>query len=531
MIPVVSTLEQSSQPAKGAAESPLRVGDVVAGKYRIEGLLGVGSFAWVFRAGHLEIPTLQLAVKVLKAEHTQDASLVRRFRREAETAAVLQSAHVVKVSDVGKLDDGVPFIVMEFIDGVALDDLLKREGRLDEETVAIVAVQALSALREAHEIGIVHRDLKPANIYLIEDPDGERLTKVIDFGIAKILDTAEGVLDATATSTGHMYCTPRYAAPELLRGNPGPQSDIYALGILLAELLEGKPPYEDENFYAAAAQHLKKSPVPLSARVMDSRLSTLIERAVSKDTEIRYRTAGEMYVDARTALASIRGGGAPQQTGGSVESDNSREDGPRLSGEVDPPGGSGIDDALRQLADVDADESVGVFASYGADLVDDGNTDTTGTVDDEAEAASVSSAPPGDVRPQATRAPMAVAAILVVGVVVAVAATRSPRGDAVTSTGPPAVEVELDGASQEPAEPEPTVVDASPAVASASERVATATERGRIVVSRIDLTSNVPAVQGDDGARGRERVDDARERDDEPGDDVSPFGSIQRIGR
>ncbi|MFT6399983.1 MAG: serine/threonine-protein kinase, partial [Bradymonadia bacterium] len=167
---------------------PLDNGQIVGEKYRIDGFLGQGASAWVYRARPTEISSLQVAVKVLRGDLVQDAKVVQRFKREAETAAILKSTHTVRVMDSGLTDGGLPFIALDYVEGETLANKITRQGRVSEKAVAIIGIQVCRALKEAHAAGIVHRDLKPSNIYLARDPsDGTSVARVLDFGIAEII--------------------------------------------------------------------------------------------------------------------------------------------------------------------------------------------------------------------------------------------------------------------------------------------------------------------------------------------------------
>jgi len=285
----------------------LTIGTVLAGKYEVEQELGSGGFATVYRARHTSIPTLFFAIKVLHAEHAYNPAIRKKFKREAETVAALRSRHVVKVTDVGELDNQVPFIVMEFIEGVPLDELLKQCGRLLPRDVSRIAEGVLRALEEAHQLGIVHRDLKPANVFMVEESGDPPYARVLDFGIAKVLAGSEsGVTGGTQTVAGQVSCTPAYAAPELLGGETTPQVDLYALGHMMAELLDGRAPYDiHDNALMVAAEHLRPGEVPLGGNAEESGLQEVIRRACEKDPADRYTSATEMLTDLQNARVAL----------------------------------------------------------------------------------------------------------------------------------------------------------------------------------------------------------------------------------
>lgn len=269
----------------------LAAGTVVGARYRIERLLGEGGFASVYLARHVELET-PVAVKRMHPQHLTRDDLQSRFRAEARTAATLESRHTVRVRDFGFDDDGAPFMAMDLVRGPTLEAMLAARGTLDEDVVAGVALGVLASLGEAAEHGVIHRDIKPANIFLAEErARGRIIAKVSDFGIAKLLHA--GADSATRTVDGIM-CTPLYAAPEMLRREAVPTSDLYALGHVMAELLDGTAPYAGDNAIVSAAMHLGSDPVPLGPRARASRLGPIIARALEKRPAARFGSAAEM---------------------------------------------------------------------------------------------------------------------------------------------------------------------------------------------------------------------------------------------
>lgn len=271
----------------------MHAGDVLDDRYTIERVIGEGTFAWVYLARHTTISSLQCAIKVLKPHFSGDEELRGQFRHEAETVARLRNRHTVRVSDMGELPDGRPYICMEYCIGATLDQLLIRHGPQPSKMVAHVARGALHSLREAHDLGIVHRDIKPSNISLTEDPTSQLpLTRVLDFGIAYVAQVQKDADDSDL-----VFCTPSYAAPEILRGDIGPGADIYALGLTMAELLEGEPVFPNTGFYTVAARQLANEPVPFGPRARASALLPILQRACDKDATTRYQNTDEMLAD------------------------------------------------------------------------------------------------------------------------------------------------------------------------------------------------------------------------------------------
>ena len=213
----------------------------IAGRFRIEREIGTGGMGTVYLATHLGLER-PVAVKIIKREFAGDADVRERFLREARTMAKLRHQHAAMIFDAGNLPDGRHFIVMEFVEGETLSQVLAREGRFTPSRAIGIATQICDVLEEAHRLGIVHRDLKPSNILL-----GPRGVCVLDFGVAKVLaSSAESTATCASTGSGQLIGTPRYMSPEQCLGQRvGARSDLYSLGVLLYEMLAGRPPFVD----------------------------------------------------------------------------------------------------------------------------------------------------------------------------------------------------------------------------------------------------------------------------------------------
>ncbi len=291
-------------------EDFLSSGDAIAGRYKISYPLGAGGFAQVYLATHLEVDSLRVAVKVLHPSHLTDDTL-SRFRNEAKLLARLRNRHTVRLTDFGVADDNMAYLVMEYVEGTPLDRIIYAKGALGQADTARVGIGVLKSLVEAHTVGIIHRDLKPANIMLVSEM-GEKhpVPRVLDFGIAKVLGGGSPVEDHIVHADGSfepvVYCTPAYAAPELLRGRPEFPTDLYALGLVLVEMLDGTPPYEYPDEEPAASPHLWEEPVPLGRRSARSRLAPILRRALGKELSDRYASAAEMLDDLEQAYDEIR---------------------------------------------------------------------------------------------------------------------------------------------------------------------------------------------------------------------------------
>lgn len=289
-------------------------GSVLARRYRVERLLGRGGFAEVYLARHLEIDSLCVAIKVLHAAHSNRDLILDRFKREASLLALLRNRHTVRLVDFGFTEQRIPYLVMEYVQGAPLDRLLRAYGGMRETDVCRTAIHVLKALAEAHAAGVIHRDLKPANVILVGEP-GEHhpVARVLDFGIAKVLGDPEVAIPialpaslSNSTRTDLVFCTPLYAAPELLRGKPDLRTDIYALGLVMAEMLDGAAPYVDESCGFEDSPHLDASPVPLGPRAEMSALAPIIRRACSKRLDDRYGNAVEMLAELEIVYNRIR---------------------------------------------------------------------------------------------------------------------------------------------------------------------------------------------------------------------------------
>ncbi|PIE20992.1 MAG: hypothetical protein CSA66_00225 [Proteobacteria bacterium] len=236
------------------------IGRVIGGQYRVDDKIGEGGMGAVYRATQLAV-SRSVAIKVLRAHvpEIDKAALVHRFRREAMSTSKLRHPNTVSVYDFGETEDGTLYMVLELLDGVTLTELVERHAPLPPERVAYIGKQIAKSLAEAHECGIVHRDLKPDNIFICDYHGDADFTKVMDFGIARLLsgDDARDV-----TRTGMMVGTPRYIAPEqAMAKKVGPPADLYALGVILYEMLTGRAPFDEESAMALALAHINE-PVP-----------------------------------------------------------------------------------------------------------------------------------------------------------------------------------------------------------------------------------------------------------------------------
>ncbi|MBX3187677.1 MAG: serine/threonine protein kinase [Labilithrix sp.] len=276
--------------------SPVSPGEIVAGKYCVEGVLGVGGMGVVVRARHTALDQI-VAIKLLvKNKYGSYEEAVARFLAEARAAARIESDHVCRVFDVGTLPNGVPFLVMEHLEGRDLDDEVQARGPLPLVEAVDYVMQAADALAAAHQLGIVHRDIKPANLFLAVRPDGSRRVKILDFGISKAGPEGAGFggghrkTDA-ATSLG----TPAYMSPEQVRAAPDvdARTDIWGLGAILYELVTGEMAFVGDDVKAVLDMVLAEDPCPMTAlrRDVPPELESIVMRCLERDRDRRWTTA------------------------------------------------------------------------------------------------------------------------------------------------------------------------------------------------------------------------------------------------
>jgi tRNA A-37 threonylcarbamoyl transferase component Bud32 len=281
---------------------------LLGGRYELDGVVGRGGMAEVYRARDLRLDRV-VAIKTLREDLARDQTFQARFRREAQSAASLNHPSIVAVYDTGEDNAGrspVPYIVMEYVDGRTLRDLLRDDRRLLPERALEITDGVLRALDYSHRNGIVHRDIKPGDVMLTRDGQ----VKVMDFGVARAVSDAQ----ATMTQTAQVIGTAQYLSPELARGERvDARSDLYSTGCLLYELLTGRPPFTGDSPVAIAYQHVRENPIPPSR--IDPEIppwaDTIVLRAMAKAPKDRYQSAAEMRADIQRALSGMMTGAAP----------------------------------------------------------------------------------------------------------------------------------------------------------------------------------------------------------------------------
>jgi serine/threonine-protein kinase len=263
---------------------------VLLGKYRVESVLGRGGMGVVLRVTHLHLGE-ELAIKVLMPEGAANPDSSSRFLQEAQAVVRLRGEHVARVTDIGLLPEGLPYMVMEYLQGTDLAGELRRRGTLVPGELVDYALQACEALAEAHAHGIVHRDIKPANLFLTARPDGTPLIKVLDFGISK----ATLSTNALVTKTDVVMGTVGYMSPEQMKAakDIDGRTDIWALGVVLYECLTGRRPFEGESFSAVVLTAGTEPPPPMDARIPRG-IQSVVLRCLEKDRRARFPTIASL---------------------------------------------------------------------------------------------------------------------------------------------------------------------------------------------------------------------------------------------
>lgn len=317
-------------------------------RYELGEILGFGGMSEVHLARDTRLHR-DVAIKVLRADLARDPSFYLRFRREAQNAAALNHPAIVAVYDTGEAETPtgpLPYIVMEYVDGVTLRDIVHTEGPMTPQRAIEVIADACQALNFSHQHGIIHRDVKPANVMV----STTNTVKVMDFGIARALaDSGRSV-----TQTAAVIGTAQYLSPEQARGEKvDPRSDVYSLGCVLYEALTGEPPFVGESPVAVAYQHVREDPMPPSQRYegISADLDAVVLKALTKNPENRYQTAAEM----RNDLVRVHNGDAPDAP--KVLSDADRRS--LLASAAGGPAGTGADAGPRQQLDFAGERTIG----------------------------------------------------------------------------------------------------------------------------------------------------------------------------
>jgi serine/threonine-protein kinase len=267
----------------------LAPGTILLGKYQIEGLIGTGGMGHVVRASHLYLHQ-PVAIKLLLPEMAESASTVQRFLREAQATVKLRNEHIARVMDVGTTESGIPFMVMEFLDGNDLNQILRHHGPQAPAIVVDLMLQACEGIAEAHALGITHRDIKPSNFFITRRPDGSMLLKILDFGISK---TSIGYSELTGIET--VLGTPAYMAPEQMKSghDADARSDLWSIGVVMYQLVSGRPPFAGDSYAELVLKVGLEPPAPMPVP-LPAGLNDIITRCLEKDPAQRHQNVGEL---------------------------------------------------------------------------------------------------------------------------------------------------------------------------------------------------------------------------------------------
>jgi serine/threonine protein kinase len=270
-------------------------GQILGGKYRVDRVLGAGGMGMVVAATHLHLEE-RVAIKFLLPEAMENPEAVARFGREARAAVKIRGEHVARVIDVGSFENGAPYMVMEHLDGRDLSTLLTERGALSPAEAVDAVLQACEALAEAHALGIVHRDLKPANLFLTRRPDGTPSVKVLDFGISKVTNASAS--DNAMTKTSAIMGSPLYMSPEQMTASRDvdARTDIWAIGVVLYELLAGRAPFRAETLPEICGLILTSAPPAIRnfSPATPEPLQLAVLRCLEKDRTRRYQSVSEL---------------------------------------------------------------------------------------------------------------------------------------------------------------------------------------------------------------------------------------------
>jgi serine/threonine-protein kinase len=299
------------------------IGTVIDNRYEVLEVLGEGGMGTVYRARHAALGRM-FAIKALRRDLSQDSDLAARFIQEAKAAAAVTHPSIVQITDFGSLPSGQPYFVMELLGGRALSRIIREEGALPPIRAANIARKVAEALAAAHEVGIIHRDLKPDNVHVATGAGGREIVKVLDFGLAKIAGSSR------MTRQGMVFGTPHYMSPEQAAGEPiDHRVDIYALGIVLYEMLTARLPFEADSFMGVLTKHIYMEPVPPSRVVGEEGCLGPLEqftlRCLEKKPTNRYATMTDLIADLERVVSpsivplSPRDPGEPALSGAALD--------------------------------------------------------------------------------------------------------------------------------------------------------------------------------------------------------------------
>lgn len=284
----------------------LNPGDLIQSRYRLVQALGSGASGAVWQAKN-ELIDRDVALKVMHPDVAQDMVSLQRFFNEAKASGRVRSPSIVEILDLGQAEDGSPFLVFELLQGEGLDAWLRRDGMVESEVLLELLVGVAKALDLAHKQGIVHRDLKPANIYVHESATGERVAKILDFGISKVMDTAQNF---TLTRVGTVIGSPAYMSPEQASGSEelDGRADVWSLGVVMYEALSGSLPHQAPNYNALMVRILTQDCDPLMTRKTDipAGVCAIVDGCLKRNRDERTQSAGLVAQQLEAALRELK---------------------------------------------------------------------------------------------------------------------------------------------------------------------------------------------------------------------------------
>ena len=294
-------------------EPDLNPGDRV-GPYVVDEVIGRGGCGTVY-SGHHPILGRKAAIKLMRRALAEEHTMVHRFVQEARTANLIRHPNIVDIFDIGTTAEGCPYYVMELLEGDTLDRVVVSQSRLRPVEVLTILEPVADALDAAHRQGVVHRDLKPSNIFLARGQGGERVVKLLDFGIAKLIHRDPG--DLNLTTTQKRMGTPQFMAPEQIRGEQvGPRTDVYSLGVTMFVALTGRLPFPARDFAEAERQHLEReAPRPSSLAPLSAAIDEVVRYGLRKRPEERPATAGALVAALRAAIGGAGHAASPTAGG------------------------------------------------------------------------------------------------------------------------------------------------------------------------------------------------------------------------
>lgn len=321
------------------------LGRILDKKYRISSLLGEGGMGSVYGGEHIHLKR-QCAIKIVRREYASDPVALKRFKLEAEAASILKHPNIIEIHDFGITDDELAYIVMEFLEGESLDDLLGRHKFLYYEHALPIFLQVCDALSHAHKKKVLHRDLKPANIMLIKTESGDTHVKLVDFGIAKLLPGTGRDIEKL-TQTGEVFGSPLYMSPEQCMGQAlDARSDVYALGCVLYQVLSGQLPFVGENLVQIVMKHINEMPPTFVEVSPDVAIPQTLEKAIrqclSKNPASRYNSIDEVrkhlteIYTSRQFKNETRSNAAPLKADQTQDSGNRKANMDQLRDAIDP---------------------------------------------------------------------------------------------------------------------------------------------------------------------------------------------------